>query len=195
MCLCCWAQQAYDCVAQAEAHMTTGRAFSVRSSTKSFSHRNLSDAITASVFLPELYQQLFPTSLSKKCDLNQSSTLQGSTQCWLMNGFSFMVWDIMWTSKDAKKESTPNVSVSQEYFRFMRHLLTKPWTIKDVSQIWLFGWSKFRFLTSTNTDEHSSKVNAWKWNSFYTLNCNVRKIWSLKIKIEAARTNEKQDQN
>lgn len=98
----------------------------------------------------QLYQQLFPTSLSKKCDLNQSSMMQGSTHSaglwmdfpsWVTNR---TVWAIMWAGP--AKKLTPNVSVSQEHFRFMRHPLTKSWTSKMFPKFGRFGWSKFRFL-------------------------------------------------
>lgn len=73
-----------ECVAQAVAHMTaTGRAFSVRSSTQSFSQRNLSDTITLSASVSNKFiEEVWFKSVKHAAGEH--------TQCWLMNGFSFM---------------------------------------------------------------------------------------------------------
>lgn len=142
-----------ECVAQAEAHMTTtGRAFSVWSSTKSFSQRNLSDAITASVFLSELYQQLFPTSLSKKCDLNQSSMLQGSTHsAGLWMDFPSWVtystaWGIIWAGPAKKLKKNQHNPKCFCVIRIFQIHASPSYKTKMFPKFGQFGWSKFRFL-------------------------------------------------
>lgn len=201
MCLCCWAQQAYDWMC--------------------CSSRGTHDSDWPSVFCAVIHQKLLSEESVRRdnCQCVSVWTLSAAvsnkfikemwfksikhaagehTQCWLMNGFSFMghkqhslSHHMGRTSKDAKKESAQlhmflwhkNISDSRVTF------LQNHEPSKMFPKFGQFGWSKFRFLhifsypqTQMSTvakSMHGSETAFTLWT-----NCNVRKI-------EAARTNEK----